>query len=139
MFNKDLEELRSNTISEMKTKLGGTDSRVTEAEQVSDLEDRMMELVAKNRIKKNNTRKEEMRIVNKKYLKTNENESMVIQNLTGLTKQFLKEDFYNNTIMFSTKSYQQPFLQPKIAFLNSVLFINIKNSITESKRTNETV
>lgn len=32
MFNKDLEELRSNTISEMKNKLGGTDSRVTEAE-----------------------------------------------------------------------------------------------------------
>ena len=32
MFNKDLEELKSNTISEMKNKLGGMGSRVTEAE-----------------------------------------------------------------------------------------------------------
>ena len=32
MFNKDLEELKSNTISEMKNKLGEMDSRVTEAE-----------------------------------------------------------------------------------------------------------
>ena len=47
MFNKDLEELKSNTISEMKNKLGGMGSRVTEAEQVSNLEDRMMELFTK--------------------------------------------------------------------------------------------
>ena len=32
MFNKDLEELKSNTISEMKNKLGKIDSIVTEEE-----------------------------------------------------------------------------------------------------------
>ena len=32
MFNKDLEELKSNTISEMKNKLGEIDSIVTEEE-----------------------------------------------------------------------------------------------------------
>ena len=59
MFNKDLEELRSNTISEMKNKLGGTDSRVTEAEQVSDLEDRMMELVATEQNKEKTMKRNE--------------------------------------------------------------------------------
>ena len=46
MFNNDLEELKnkhtemSNTITEMKTTLEGINSRITEAERISDLEDR---------------------------------------------------------------------------------------------------
>ena len=50
MFNKDLEELTNKetemntTINEMKNTLEGINSRITEAEeQISDLEDRMVE------------------------------------------------------------------------------------------------
>ena len=49
-FNEDLEELKSkqtmnNTISEMKTTLEGINSRITEAEeQISDLEDKIVEI-----------------------------------------------------------------------------------------------
>ena len=53
MFNKDLEELKNketemnNTITEMKTTLEGISSRITKAEeQISDLEDRMVEFTA---------------------------------------------------------------------------------------------
>ena len=52
MFNKDLEELKykqtemNNTITEMKTTLEGINSRITEAERISDLEDRMVEYTA---------------------------------------------------------------------------------------------
>ena len=53
MFNKDLEELKNkqtemtNTITEMKTTLEGINIRITEAEeQISDLEDRMVEFTA---------------------------------------------------------------------------------------------
>ena len=61
MLNKDLEELRNkhleelknnqtemnNTITEMKTTLEGINSRITEAEeQISDLEDGMVEFTA---------------------------------------------------------------------------------------------
>lgn len=55
MFNKDLEELKSNTISEMKNKLGEIDSIVTEEEQISELEDRIVEFFAteQNKEKKN--------------------------------------------------------------------------------------
>ena len=62
MFNKDLEELKNkqtemtNTITEMKTTLEGINSRIPEAEeQISDLEDRMVEFTAaeKNKEKKN--------------------------------------------------------------------------------------
>ena len=58
MFNKDLEELKNremnNTITEMKNTLEGINSRTTEAEeQVSELEDRIVEItVAGQRIKK---------------------------------------------------------------------------------------
>ena len=42
----------NNTITEMKTTLEGINSRITEAEeQISDLEDRMVEFTAANRIK----------------------------------------------------------------------------------------
>ena len=49
MFNKDLEELKSkqtmmnNTINEMKNSLEGINSRITEAEGISDLEDKIVE------------------------------------------------------------------------------------------------
>ena len=60
MFNKDLEELKNkhleelknkqtemnNTITEMKNTLEGINSRITEAEQITDLEDRMVEFTA---------------------------------------------------------------------------------------------
>ena len=53
MFTKDLEELKkketemNNTIIEMKNTLEGNNSRITEAEeQISDLEDRMVEFTA---------------------------------------------------------------------------------------------
>ena len=48
-----------NTISEMKNKLGEMDSRVTEAEQVSDLEDRMMELFTKEQNKEKRMKRNE--------------------------------------------------------------------------------
>ena len=62
IINKDLEELKNkqtemtNTITEMKTTLEGINSRIPEAEeQISDLEDRMVEFTAaeKNKEKKN--------------------------------------------------------------------------------------
>ena len=51
IFNKDLEELKNkqmnNTITEMKNTLEGINSRITKAEeQISDLEDTMMEFTA---------------------------------------------------------------------------------------------
>ena len=43
----------NNTITEMKTTLEGINSRITEAEEwMSDLEDRMVEFTAADRIKK---------------------------------------------------------------------------------------
>ena len=56
MFNKDLEELKNkqtemnNTITEMKNALEGINSRITEAERISDLEDRMVEFTAAEQI-----------------------------------------------------------------------------------------
>ena len=58
MFNKDIEELKNkhleelnntptemnNTITEMKNTVEGINSRITEAEQISDLEDKIVEL-----------------------------------------------------------------------------------------------
>ena len=67
MFNRELEELKSNhieelknkqtemntTITEMKNTLEGINSRITEAEKrISDLEDRMVKFLPRNRIKK---------------------------------------------------------------------------------------
>ena len=53
MFNKDLEELKSkqimkkNKINQNKNSLEGINSRITEAEeQISELEDRMLEITA---------------------------------------------------------------------------------------------
>ena len=49
-FNKDLEEIKSkqtmmnNTISEIKNTLEGIKSRITEAERISDLEDKILEI-----------------------------------------------------------------------------------------------
>ena len=41
-----------NTITEIKNTLEGTNSRITEAEEwISELEDRMVEITAENRIK----------------------------------------------------------------------------------------
>ena len=56
MFNKDLEELKNKQTvmnnTEMKNTPEGINSRITEAEERSDLEDRMVEFTARNRIKK---------------------------------------------------------------------------------------
>ena len=49
-FNKDLEELKSkqtmmnNTINEIKNSLEGINSRITEAERISDLEDKIVKI-----------------------------------------------------------------------------------------------
>ena len=58
MFDKDLEELKSketmmnNTINEINS-LEGINSRITEAEEwISDLEDKIVEITTKRRIKK---------------------------------------------------------------------------------------
>ena len=58
MFNKDIEELNdrktvmNNTVTEKKNTLEGINSRITEAEEwISELEDRMVEITAMNRIK----------------------------------------------------------------------------------------
>ena len=47
MFNKELEDLKNrvnNTTTEMKTTLEGINSRINEAERISELEDRLMEI-----------------------------------------------------------------------------------------------
>ena len=58
-FNKDIEELKSkqtmmkNTINEIKNSLEGINSRITEEEErISDLEDKMVKITTKGRIKK---------------------------------------------------------------------------------------
>ena len=62
-FNKDLEEPKSkqtmrkqtmnNTINEIKNSLEGINRRITEAEeQISDLEDKVVEITTQRRIKK---------------------------------------------------------------------------------------
>ena len=53
----------NNTITEMKNTLEGINSRITEVEQISDLEDRMVEFTAteQNKEKRPVGRKEEWR------------------------------------------------------------------------------
>ena len=56
-MNKDLEELKNkhtetnNTFTEIKNTLGRTDSRKAEAEGISELEDKMMEITSEEQIK----------------------------------------------------------------------------------------
>ena len=59
MFNKDLEEIKmsksimNNTITDIKSTLWGTNSRITEAEdRISEVEDRMVEISEAERKKK---------------------------------------------------------------------------------------
>ena len=53
MFNKDLEEIKNrqsamtNTTIEIKNTLEGTNSRITEAERISNLEDRVIEITGR--------------------------------------------------------------------------------------------
>ena len=63
MFNRDPEELKNkqtqmnNTINEMKNTLQGINSRITEAEeQVSELKNGMVEVIAKEQNKKKKKR-----------------------------------------------------------------------------------
>ena len=46
MFTKDLEELKNKQTLMMINTLEGINNRTTEAEQISDLEDRMVEITA---------------------------------------------------------------------------------------------
>ena len=68
MFNKELEELKNkqtemnNTITEMKNTLEGINSRITEAEQISDLEDRMVEFTAVEQNKEKRMQRNEDRL-----------------------------------------------------------------------------
>ena len=56
-FNKDLEELKSkqtvmnNTITEIKNTLQGINNRISEAERISELEDKMVEITAREQNK----------------------------------------------------------------------------------------
>ena len=66
MFNKDLEELKNeqtemnNIITEMKNTLEGITSRITKAEeQISDLEDRMVEFTAMEQNKEKRMKRNE--------------------------------------------------------------------------------
>ena len=65
MFNKDLEELKNkqteinNTVTEMNTTLEGINSRITEAELISDLEDRMVEFTAAEQNKEKRMKRNE--------------------------------------------------------------------------------
>ena len=58
MFNKDLEKIESqsimnNAVTEIKSTLEGTNSRITEAEdRISEVEDRMVEINESERKKK---------------------------------------------------------------------------------------
>ena len=58
MFTKDLEKLKKQT--EINNTLEGINSRITEAEQINDLEDRMVEITAaENNIEKRIKRNED--------------------------------------------------------------------------------
>ena len=56
-FNKDLEELKNkhtetnNTITEVKNTLEGINSRISESEQTSELEDKMVEITSEEQKK----------------------------------------------------------------------------------------
>ena len=56
-INKDLEELQNkhtetnNTITEIKDTLEGINSRISEAEQIGDLEDKMVEITSEEQNK----------------------------------------------------------------------------------------
>ena len=65
MFNKDLEELKNkqtemnNTVTKMKTTLEEITSRITEAERISDLEERMVEFTAAEQNKERRMKRNE--------------------------------------------------------------------------------
>ena len=60
LINKDLEELKNkhaetnNTITEIKNTLEGINSRISKAEQISELEDTMVEIISEeqNKVKR---------------------------------------------------------------------------------------
>ena len=68
-FNKNLEELKNkhtetnNTITEIKNTLGGINSRISEAEQISELEDKMVEITSEeqNKVKRMKRAKDSLR------------------------------------------------------------------------------
>ena len=65
VFNTDIEELKNkqtvmnNTITEMKNTLEGIISRITEAEWISELEDRMVEITAEDQNKEKRMKRNE--------------------------------------------------------------------------------
>ena len=67
MFNKDLEGIKksqyimNNAINEIKNTLEGTNSRITEADRISEVEDRMVEINEQRG--KNKKELKEMRII----------------------------------------------------------------------------
>ena len=74
MFNKELEELQSkqtmmnNTINEIKHSLEGINSRVTEAkEHISDLEDKIVEIITAELNKEKEKKRKELSIVSETF------------------------------------------------------------------------
>ena len=69
--NKDLEELKNkhtetnNTITEIKNTLEGINSRISEAEQISELEDKMVEITSEeqNKVKRMKRTEESQRLL----------------------------------------------------------------------------
>ena len=64
MFNKELEDIKNkelnNTIMEMKTTLEGINTRITEAEeQISELEDKVVEITATEQNKEKRMKRNE--------------------------------------------------------------------------------
>ena len=65
MFHRDLEELKNkqtemnNTIIEVKNTLEGINSRITEAERINDLEDRMVEITVMQQNKEKRMKRNE--------------------------------------------------------------------------------
>jgi len=87
MFNRDPEELKNkqtqmnNTINEMKNTLQGINSRITEAEeQVSELKNGMVEVIAKEQNKKK--KKKELKTVSENW----ENSKCTIYNCQDTEK-----------------------------------------------------
>ena len=69
MINKDLDKLTNkhteinNTITEIKNALEGINSRISEAEQISELEDKMVEITSEeqNKVKRMKRTKDSLR------------------------------------------------------------------------------
>ena len=99
-INKDLEELKNkhtnNTITEIKNTLEGINSRIFEAEeQISELEDKMVEITSEeqNKVKRMKRTEDSLRDLWKNIKCTN---ILIIVSLKKKGKERLYENFWKN-------------------------------------------